>query len=76
MAGVNTKLSFEFLEEWIEKSPISVSAATLIFDVVPEEESGIQYEDLPNRLMLGSLLEDELAARRSKRLRKPPVRRG
>jgi len=58
MAGVNTRLSFESLGEWMQMGPISISSATLIFDVVPEEESGILYSDLPDRLMLGSLLED------------------
>ena len=38
--------------------PIAISSATLVFDVVPEEESGILYDDLPIRLMIGSLLED------------------
>ena len=58
MAGVNTRLSFESLEEWIEMGPIAISSATLVFDVVPEDESGILYDDLPTRLMIGSLLED------------------
>ncbi len=59
MAGVNTRLSFESLEQWIEMGPIAISSATLVFDVVPEDESGILDDDLPNRLMIGSLLEDE-----------------
>lgn len=58
MAGVNTRLSFESLEEWMEMGSIAISSATLVFDVVPEDESGILYDDLPNRLMVGSLLED------------------
>ena len=58
MAGVNTKISFASLEEWLEKAPISINSATLIFDVVPEDESGILYDDLPDRLMLGTILED------------------
>lgn len=58
MTGVNTKISFTSLEEWLEKAPISINSATLIFDVVPEDESGILYDDLPDRLMLGTVLED------------------
>ena len=58
MAGVNTKISFTSMEEWMEESPISVSSANLVFSVVPEDESGILYDDLPERLMLGTLLED------------------
>ncbi len=58
MAGVNTRFSFESLEEWMAKKPIAISSATLVFEVVPEEESGIQYDDLPDRLMIGTILED------------------
>ncbi len=58
MAGVNTRFSFENLAEWMAKTPISISSATLIFDVVPEEESGILYEDLPGQLMIKTILED------------------
>ena len=29
------------LEEWMDKTPIAINSATLVFDVVPEEESGI-----------------------------------
>jgi hypothetical protein len=59
MAGVNTRFSFTDLEAWIEQSPMAINSATLVFDVVPEEESGIYYDDLPARLMVGSVLEDE-----------------
>lgn len=58
MAGVNTRLSFESLDDWMEMTPIAISSATLVCEVVPEQESGIYYTDLPDRLMLGSLLED------------------
>jgi len=58
MAGVNTKFSFEFIEEWMAKNPIAISSASLIFKVVPEAESGISYDDLPHRLMMGTILED------------------
>ncbi len=58
LGGVNTRISFESLEEWMEIAPISISSAKLVFGVVPEEESGILYDNLPNRLMLGSILED------------------
>jgi hypothetical protein len=59
MAGVNTRFSFTDLEAWIEQSPMAINSATMVFDVVPEEESGIYYDDLPARLMIGSVLEDE-----------------
>ncbi len=41
---------------------VAVNAATLIFDVLPEEISGIALEDLPQQLMIyteldGGLLE-------------------
>ncbi|MCK5135334.1 MAG: DUF4270 family protein [Bacteroidales bacterium] len=57
MAGVNTRLSFTSLEEWINEGPIAINSATLIFGVVPESESGILYDDLPNRLMIHTFLE-------------------
>ena len=59
MAGVNTRFSFASLQEWMDQKPMIINSATLVFDVVPEEESGILYEDLPLRLMFGSILEDD-----------------
>jgi hypothetical protein len=59
MSGVNTRFSFSELETWMEKAPVAINSASLVFDVVPEQESGISYDDLPNRLMIGSILEDE-----------------
>ena len=59
MAGVNTRFSFASLQEWMDQKPLIINSATLVFDVVPQEESGILYEDLPNRLMFGSILEDD-----------------
>jgi hypothetical protein len=58
MSGVNTRLSFSNISDWMMEGPVSISSATLIFDVVPEEESGILNEDLPDRLMLFTELED------------------
>ena len=58
MTGVNTRLSFSTLEDWMERVPIAISYASLVLEVVPEEESGIRYDDLPTRLMLGTILED------------------
>jgi hypothetical protein len=58
MSGVNTRLSFTSLNDWILDDPIAISSATLIFDVVPEEESGIMYDDLPERLMLYTELDN------------------
>ncbi|MDF1573919.1 MAG: DUF4270 family protein [Bacteroidales bacterium] len=59
MAGVNTRFSFAGLQEWMDQSPLIINSATLVFDVVPEEESGILYEDLPDRLMIGTILDDD-----------------
>ena len=58
MAGVNTRFSLASLAEWMAKSPLAINSASLVFDVVPEEEAGIAIEDLPNRLMLGTILSD------------------
>jgi hypothetical protein len=59
MAGVNTRFSFANLQEWMDQTPMIINSATLIFDVVPEEESGILYENLPDRLMTRTILEDD-----------------
>jgi len=59
MSGVNTRFSFANLEEWMDQNPIVINKATMVFDVVPEEESGILYDDLPDRLMMASILGDE-----------------
>ena len=58
MTGVNTRLSFTKLQDWIDSGQIVVNSATLIFDVVPDVESGIIYEDLPQRLILFTELVD------------------
>jgi hypothetical protein len=58
MAGVNTRFSFADLQEWMDQTPLIINSATLIFDVVPELESGALYDDLPDRLMTGTILED------------------
>ena len=59
MAGVNTRFSFASLTDWMDENPLLINSATLVLDVVPEEESGILYDDLPERLMIGTILEDE-----------------
>ena len=59
MAGVNTRFRFTDLETWMAQNPIAINSARLIFEVVPEEESGIRIGDLPDRLMIGTILEDE-----------------
>jgi len=59
MGGVNTRFSFASLEEWMDQNPLIINSATLVFDVVPEQESGIHYDDLPDRLMIGTILEDD-----------------
>lgn len=59
MAGVNTRFSFANLHEWMDQTPLVINNATLIFDVVSEEESGILYDDLPGRLMTGTILGDD-----------------
>jgi hypothetical protein len=58
MGGVNTRFSFSRLEEWMDQNPIIINSARLVFDVVPEQESGILIDDLPDRLMMGTILED------------------
>jgi hypothetical protein len=58
MAGVNTRFSFANLQEWMDQNPVIINSATLVFDVVPEEQSGILYDNLPNRLMIKTLLDD------------------
>ena len=58
MSGVNTRFSFAGLQEWMDQNPLIINSATLVFDVVPEEESGILYDDLPDRLMIGTILDD------------------
>ncbi len=58
MSGVNTRFSFANLQEWIDQNPIIINSATLVFDVVPEQESGILYDDLPSRLMIGTILDE------------------
>ncbi|HER08475.1 MAG TPA: DUF4270 domain-containing protein [Bacteroides sp.] len=52
MSGVNTRISFPTLPDWIGKGPVVISSATLIFDVVPEAESGIPPGTMPDRLMV------------------------
>jgi hypothetical protein len=58
MGGVNTRFSFASLQDWIDKNPIIINSATMVFDVVPKEESGIQDGNLPDRLMLASVLDE------------------
>jgi hypothetical protein len=58
MAGVNTRFHFEELEEWMAMSPVAINSAKLVFEVVPEMEGGILYEHMPERLMMGTILED------------------
>jgi len=58
MSGVNTRFSFANLQEWMDQNPLIINSATLVFDVVPEEESGILNDDLPGRLMIGTILDD------------------
>jgi hypothetical protein len=59
MGGVNTRFSFASLNDWMDENTLVINSAILVFDVVPEEESGILYDDLPDRLMIGTILEDE-----------------
>jgi len=59
MAGVNTRFSFSSLTDWMDENTLVINSAILVLDVVPEEESGIKYDNLPDRLMIGSILEDE-----------------
>jgi len=58
MQGVKTRFSFANLQEWIDQNPIIINSATLVFDAVPEKESGVSADDLPNRMMPSTVLED------------------
>lgn len=59
LGGVNTFLSFKNLEDWASEGRVSISSAKLIFDVLPEDLSGISVEDLPSKLMLVSELAED-----------------
>jgi hypothetical protein len=59
MGGVNTRFSFASLQEWIDRNPIIINSATLVFDVVPEDESGVPNEELPERLIFRTVTEDD-----------------
>lgn len=59
MGGVNTRFSFASLQDWIDQNPIIINSATLVFDVVPEEDSGIPNEALPDRLIFRTITEDD-----------------
>lgn len=52
LAGVNTALSFPKLEEWVTEGKVAINSAKLIFDLPPEELTGISLDDQPNRLVL------------------------
>ncbi len=58
MAGVNTRFSFTNLDKWLEGGKVAINSAKLIFEVVPEELSGIAMDELPSRLMLYTELEN------------------
>ena len=58
MGGVNTRFAFANLTEWMDQNPVIINSARLVFNVVPEEESGILTDDLPDRLMMGTILGD------------------
>ncbi len=58
MAGVNTRLSFENLENWIGEEKVAINSATLIFDAVPPLRSGIEVEELAYHLMIYTELDD------------------
>jgi hypothetical protein len=58
MQGVNTKFTFTGLEEWIDNGPVAINSATLVFDVLPEEFSGITLSALPGRLMVFTELDN------------------
>jgi len=58
MTGVNTRLSFTTLQDWIDTGQVVINSATLIFDVIPENESGIMLEDIPERLILFTAMDE------------------
>ncbi|MCP4312726.1 MAG: DUF4270 domain-containing protein [Bacteroidetes bacterium] len=52
MAGADVRFSFPSLDEWIEGGKVAINSAKMIFDIIPEENSGIALADLPTRMML------------------------
>jgi len=59
MSGVNTKFSFTNMAEWYARNPVAINSANLVFEVVPEDESGISDDNLPLRLMPGTIISAE-----------------
>ena len=54
LAGVNTALSFKNLDEWIEGGKVAITSAKLVFDLPPEDLTGISLENQPDRLVVYS----------------------
>lgn len=59
LAGVDTRFSFTNLEEWMARSPVVINTASLVFDVVPEDLSGVAPADLPDRLLFYTRLAND-----------------
>lgn len=52
MNGVNTTLHLNDIEKWRDSGIIAINNAYLEFEVIPDSISGINIEDVPNRLIL------------------------
>jgi hypothetical protein len=60
MNGVNTKIRFTAMEEWLEGGKVAINSAKLIFDVVPEEQGGIPVDELAEDLLLYIQTEEDV----------------
>jgi hypothetical protein len=58
MAGVDTKLEFADLENWVGEEEIAINSARLVLDLVPEEMGGLDPEEVAQRLIIFTELED------------------
>ena len=58
LGGVNTRISFDGLDEWLNGNRVAISSAALIFDVVPEKKGGLPVDDQPEKMMVFNELED------------------
>lgn len=54
MAGVNTKLNFPDIEEWLDKKPVAINKAQLYLPVEDTTFTGLSRDDYPSRLNLYS----------------------
>lgn len=59
MAGVNTRLTFPDIQEWLDKKPVAINKAQLYIPVEDTLLTGLSRSDFPARLILYTLDEDE-----------------